>query len=458
MKENKDSFNLKLSDRLPVHKPESAAWENIASALSGLEAQDAYESRLANLPTHSPDEKSWSAILFQMRMRALSRVATYTSLAAAASLLLLFGILRLTDQKTPDNQQTADAKKSGEKQVTTIVAPQRSVEQTPAVIQAAVRTNRNSDPLNTSGIKVPANQNSHSVPEISNQGNDQVLAQATLNSDNINPVSPKYLPGNTKPGFHVKANSKAAGNAVAINKTAAVPISDKHYYSPDPYDPNEKKGSNFSLAANYLPETLDNGNGTSMFHNFGLMASLGNEKTRVQSTIGMAYNSEHRVYDVSYTQFIAITVPRPGTNSDSTAVYSSARDQELEGTERHQYLTYDLGVGRKLFSVGNMTTWFNTGAGLAFRLDNTSLKEATIKTITGNTNSQINGIELQIPDYNGVNINLMAGLDINYRILDRLSLSFAPVSRFYLKPVLEKNGNSTDSFSLGFRSGMKFDF
>ncbi|MBK7215441.1 MAG: hypothetical protein IPH88_19615 [Bacteroidales bacterium] len=52
----------------------------------------------------------------------------------------------------------------------------------------------------------------------------------------------------------------------------------------------------------------------------------------------------------------------------------------------------------------------------------------------------------------------MAGLDINYRILDRLSLSFAPISRFYLKPVLEKNGSSTDSFSLGFRSGMKFDF
>lgn len=46
MKENKDSFNLKLSDRLPVHKPESAAWENIASALTGLEAQDAYESGL----------------------------------------------------------------------------------------------------------------------------------------------------------------------------------------------------------------------------------------------------------------------------------------------------------------------------------------------------------------------------------------------------------------------------
>ncbi|MBK7215440.1 MAG: hypothetical protein IPH88_19610 [Bacteroidales bacterium] len=58
-----------------------------------------------------------------------------------------------------------------------------------------------------------------------------------------------------------KAGSHSTGNAVAVNKSVSVPISDKHYYSPDPYNPNENKGSNFSLAANYLPETLDNGNG-----------------------------------------------------------------------------------------------------------------------------------------------------------------------------------------------------
>jgi hypothetical protein len=52
----------------------------------------------------------------------------------------------------------------------------------------------------------------------------------------------------------------------------------------------------------------------------------------------------------------------------------------------------------------------------------------------------------------------MAGLDFNYKLMKRLSFSFAPVSRLYLKPVLVKNGLPTDSFSLGFRTGMKYDF
>ncbi|MBK7215439.1 MAG: hypothetical protein IPH88_19605 [Bacteroidales bacterium] len=154
MKENKDSFNLKLSDRLPVHKPESAAWENIASALTGLEAQDAYESRLANLPSHSPDEKTWSAILLQMRMRALSRVATYTTLAAAASLLLLFGILRLTDQSTPSNQQTAQVKNSQGKQNSSEIASTNSSIQSPAAIQSAVRNDAGIAPPNEKGSKL----------------------------------------------------------------------------------------------------------------------------------------------------------------------------------------------------------------------------------------------------------------------------------------------------------------
>ncbi|MBK7174489.1 MAG: hypothetical protein IPH84_14945 [Bacteroidales bacterium] len=239
---------------------------------------------------------------------------------------------------------------------------------------------------------------------------------------------------------------------------AVQPNNSNSYPIPEPFENDEKKGKNFTLAANYLPESLENGNGTSMFHNFGLMASLGNEKTRIQSSLGMAYNTEHRVYDVNYTQFIPITVPNPGQPSDSTAIMETTGATELEGTERHQYLTYDLGLGKRLFSVGKMTTWVNTGAGIAFKLDDASLRETTIKTINQHNNSQVNKIDLEIPDYNGVNINIMASLDFNYKIMDRLSISFAPTSRIYLKPVLLKEGSSTDSFSLGFRSGMKFEF
>jgi len=431
MKENKH-----LSERLPVHSPDDSLWSSISAGLDALEHEKTYRERLTGLPIHRPDDALWIAILGRMRRPVYIRRVAYSVLAVAASLLLLVSILR---------QPEVPAGIRPEQQAIQATKPATPI---PATNDAVTNNPVQSKTIAHAGRVQPERM----VPEVTT--GTQAPAEAVLvveNTDIAPAIARTQIPVNLKNRFTRKPSKNRNSSPVYAQLPVILPKT-------DPYGQEEQGFRKITLAANYLPESLENGSGSSMFHNFGLMASLGNEKTRIQSSIGMAYNSEHRVYDVDYTQFIPITVPIPGTGRDSTTIMEASGASQLEGTERHQYFTYDLGVGKRLFSVGKMTTWLNTGAGLAVKLDDASLKETTIKTINQHNNSTVNHIDLEIPDYNGININLMAGLDFSYRIMDRLSLSFAPTSRYYIRPVLEKNGASTDSFSFGFRSGMKFEF
>ena len=434
-----------LSDRLPVHHPDDSLWNGISSTLGELEAQDQYEKRLANLPVHSPDQNSWALLLRRMQRAKAFRIAGY-SMMAAASLLILLMVFYQPEQGIRENSQVqaqltdkSNSQNPGIADKNTVITPSN-----PGLVAGSRQTA--SAGKSDNYYAVIEDQKQEIIPSVSSLINEGAILLARLTSRTELPLSGRNR--------NLPLYRKLEQNQRSF--TAYQPADLQRSYETVEVEP--RKDRNFTLAANYLPESLENGNGTSLFHNFGLMASMGNENTRVLSSVGLAYNAEHRDYNVNYTQFIPITVPNPGHPADSTAIMEATGATELQGTERHQYLTYDLGLGKKLFSVGKMTTWVNTGAGIAFRLDDASLKEATIKTINQHNNSQVNNISLEIPDYNGININLVASLDFNYRIMNRLSISFAPTSRFYLKPVLLKDGNPTDSFSLGFRSGMKFDF
>ncbi len=451
MKINRNIHDSSFSDRLPVHSPDEGMWDRIASGLDQLDARQAYEEKLAGLPVHRPDSGTWALILQRMQRAKAFRIGTYASLAAAASLALLFTIFRTTE---PTGKEPATATLS--QQLNKTIEPSATSQH-----PAGNLTEKITSPGSLASI--PANHTSPGRHPSDNRSETYLSVNQTENTIEFRLAAPLIQVFEYATGRYDLPVAKR-GLIQSPGKTAVVPLpvyalqEPVRYYSPDPYDPMKKKDSRFSLAANYLPESLENGTGTSLFHNFGLMASVGNEKTRFNSSIGMVYNSEHRVYDVNYTQFIAITVPNPGSGVDSTAIVEASGASQLEGTERHQYITYDMGIGKRLFSKGRITTWLNTGAGFAVRLDNSSLREETIKTISSHNNSQVNQMDLEIPDYNGMNFSLVTGLDINYRVLKRLSVSLAPTSRIYIKPVLEKNGFPTDSFSLGFRSGIKYDF
>jgi hypothetical protein len=62
------------------------------------------------------------------------------------------------------------------------------------------------------------------------------------------------------------------------------------------------------------------------------------------------------------------------------------------------------------------------------------------------------------PVYNDVNVNFVTGIDFNYAVIKRLSISFSPTSRWYFKPMLSKNNQATDELTFGFKTGLKFVF
>ncbi|NVO20902.1 MAG: hypothetical protein HXX13_14475 [Bacteroidetes bacterium] len=449
----------RLSDRLPVHSPDDSLWSGISGSLDNLEATQNYESRLQDLPIHNPETNTWSKILYRMRFARVVRIGSYSVMSLAAAILLLFSIFRLpgffnSNNKDFGSRQTSELRhypNTGKQLQNNVSALQMN----PGQPAGKKVLNKGS----FSAVKPSVNRidNKSQVAGIEEQDNSLAeVAIVNIRLLDIKLLIPRQILEIPWKNLVLMPEYQAP---LFANIDNTVKGKEPKYYTPDPYQPNKSRSSNFQVAANYLPVTLDNGSGSSMFHNVGLMASLGNDKTRIQSTIGMAYNSEHRTYDVGYTQSIPITVPKPGNpSSDSTIIMYAPGTSKLEGTEKHQYFTYDLGVGKKLFSLGKMTTWINTGAGFALKLDNASLKDETINAIKNHNNSVVNNIDLTIPDYNKVNINIMAGIDFNYAIFNKLTISFAPTSRFYLKPVLEQNGSSTDSFSLGFRSGLMFKF
>jgi hypothetical protein len=133
-------------------------------------------------------------------------------------------------------------------------------------------------------------------------------------------------------------------------------------------------------------------------------------------------------------------------------------ESEYLGTEKHKYITYNLGFGRKLFSSGKFSTWINAGAGFGIKLNEPDLIISTANSVKGQYNALNVSISASGPVYNDVNVNFMTGIDFNYKVFTRLTISFAPVSRWYFKPVLSKDNQATDELTLGFRTGMKFDF
>ena len=143
---------------------------------------------------------------------------------------------------------------------------------------------------------------------------------------------------------------------------------------------------------------------------------------------------------------------------DTLGYNISNMDAEYQGTEKHQYFTYNLGIGRRIFKAGKFSTWFNAGAGFGIKLNDPDIVAATEKSIKNQYNASINSVNTSQPVYNDLNVSFITGIDFSYKIFNRLSITFSPTSRWYFKPVLTVNNQPTDELTLGFKTGMKFDF
>ena len=218
------------------------------------------------------------------------------------------------------------------------------------------------------------------------------------------------------------------------------------------------KRSRFAIAMGYLPENIYNGTNNSLFQNVDFTASYNKEKVRFNTSVGMAYNEDHYEVTMSYAIKSPVTAIGPGGKIDTLSYNSASLASEYVGSEKHQYFTYNLGMGRRLFSSGKFSTWIIAGAGFGVRLNNPDLVASSENSIKSQYNAQITRVNTSKPVYNDVNVNFVTGIDFNYKIFNRISITFTPTSRWYFKPVLSKNNQPTDELTIGFKTGMKFDF
>lgn len=512
MDENINHINRKLSEQLPSHSPDKGSWQSLSEKLDMLDAQTAYQERLQELPVHSPDEGTWNLIYSRLNRIAYYKTGIRVALSVAAGLLLFFTVSRISDQfqnKPKTVPQVASQQKSSTPTATLIpvhpVTSQETVKLKPVqnprnsfldsnlVAKTAgfqtEKSVRSETKIISSGIAGNArNAGSHviqkSLPDvtgseaaISGSGN-QILKQPEAGAETALSQNGNAQNNETPVKTHdnavliiqstpiqedtslanelLKAETEQKSILFQKEQYATTPSPIK-YSAPIDLKPVSNK-SYFALAMNYLPENINNGTDNSLFHNVDLTASYNKEKVRFNTSLGMAYNEEQLEFQVSYNINTPVTAYGQGGKLDTLSFNSADMASEYTGNEKHEYFTYNLGLGKRLFSSGKFSTWINFGAGFGLLINNPDIVASTTNLVKSQNNALSVRVNSSKPVYNDVNVNFVSAIDFNYMIIKRLSFTFTPTSRWYLKPVLSLNNEATDKLTLGFKTGIKFDF
>jgi len=482
-----------MGEQLPSHSPDPGTWQRLSAKLDALDAEAAYQEKLQGLPVHSPDEGTWSIIASRLNRIAYYKTGIRIALSAAAGLLLFLTVSRISDQyqaTTKPGTQVArqeqaiiPAPSAGKEnpvlsQENSSQGPNKNDGNKPAGNKAgatstvvpvtlSAQTGTSGKPVNITASATAASIQQPTIfsSEPVNLPQDKMIIptnEIPALSENI--PDPLTQNGSEKEGVIQGTEAETAQTApetrsILFQKEpyAVSPPPDLKYYAPTEPKPAGNK-NNFALAMGYFPENMDNGTNTSLFHNVDLTASYNKEKVRFNTSFGMAYNEEQLQFEVNYDINTPVTAMGPGGKLDTLSFNNASMESEYLGTAKHKYVTYNLGFGRRLFSAGKFSTWISAGAGFGIKLQDPDLVTSTANSVKGQFNAQNVSVSSSGPVYNDVNVNFVTGIDFNYNILSKLSISFAPVSRWYFKPVLSKNNEATDELTLGFRTGLKFEF
>lgn len=494
MDENKNHINKKPGEQLPSHSPDPGTWQRLSDKLDVMDAESAYQEKLQGLPVHSPDQGTWNVIYSQLNRIAFYKTGIRIAISVAAGLLLLFTVSRILDQ----DQKMLNSMQQVVKQEK-LTKPQSSANRNNALTLRETETLKpNYSPGNTSSAynkatKTTATQETKTVKSESVRVAESI--DIVANSTRIQ--EPTVVEKKSEVSISKNVNiliTKAAGNETTENtensadfaaqrimvQDSISPVKDLQYAENEPKSilfqkeqyttisplksssPVELKPlsnkNHFALAMNYLPENIKNGTNTSLFHNVDLTASYNKEKIRFNTSLGMAYNEEQLEFQVSYDINTPVTAFGQGGKLDTLSYNSADMASEYTGNEKHEYFTYNLGLGRRLISSGKFSTWINLGAGFGLLLNNPDIVASTTDLVKSQNNALSVRVNSSKPVYNDVNVNFVTAIDFNYMIINRLSITFTPTSRWYLKPVLSLNNQATDNLTIGFKTGIKFDF
>jgi hypothetical protein len=492
MDENKNHINKRLSEQLPSHSPDAGTWQRLSSELDAINAEAVYQEKLQGLPVHSPDQGTWNVISGRLTRIAYYKTGVRIALSVAAGLLLFFTVSRVSETYQTKNRNNIPQLANQEQFANpsaAIIPANPAKKQASETLKITGKTG-----IEPAGIKIVSNSTAihedvkaktdseSSLPDnniientVGNQGLLPVEAESAttaLNSGNVVSNGIPVQPGNnTEPVAQsntIQIEPSLTEDAIKTDLetksilfqkepyTTTASTSIKQYSPPVPLPSGNR--NHVALDMNYLPENIYNGTDNSLFHNVDLTASYNKEKVRFNTSLGMAYNEEQLEFDMSYDINTPVTAMGPGGKVDTLSYNVANMESEYMGTEKHKYVTYNLGFGRRIFSSGKFSTWFNAGAGFGVQLSNPDLILATTNSVKNQYNAQVVSVKSSTPVYNDVNVNFVTAIDFNYRIISKLSITFTPTSRWYFKPVLSLNNQATDELTLGFRTGLKFEF
>ena len=490
MDERNKHIKIRLSEQLPKHAADPGMWDRMSAKLDALDAEAAYQQKLQELPVHVPDEGSWAIISRRLSRAAYFRTSIRVALSAAAGLLLFFTVSKfagLNSEKTlpsKEQQQQISATQPRETENSNLtgtgpvpptrnktlasVQPSKPNSTVSQRIESTDKTRSSKlagSPVTTAAsvtdrqeimASVFTEPNSFTVPRTNPASavHAQEENQHTPGSGDETGLTPEQITALSNPlvtPFNYNGNS-----VTGSSKTPQ--LADTELSSMPTTNASETKSNHFALAMGYLPENINNGTDNSVFYNVDLTAMYNKEKVRFNTSIGMAYNQEQLEISMNYDVKSPVTAMGPGGKIDTISYNTASLESEYVGSEKHQYFTYNLGLGRRIFSKGKFSTWINAGAGFGIRLNNPDLISTTENSLKNQYNADITSVNTSKPVYNDVNVNFVTGIDFNYEVLNRLSIYFTPTSRWYFKPVLSLNNQPTDELTLGFKTGVKFEF
>jgi hypothetical protein len=500
MDEKNKHINNRLGEQLPSHSPDPEMWQRLSAKLDAMDAEAAYQERLQGLPVHSPDQGTWTLISSRLNRIAYYKTGLRIAVSVAAGLLLLITVSRISDQyqgKENNARELASQKQqnipvenikaenfgktpaAGAKGTTQNPENKLFTKNTasdPEITQKSGTTAKESEKgttvstlVNNAIAAIAGNKKTSPekaateslMPDTGNIANAFAGAIKTIQTgNNITLLSHSIsLPDETVPDKAI-INIAEEPKSILFEKEP-IPATNSTYNklsSPPPAILPARNKNHVALAMNYLPENIYNGTNNSLFHNVDLTASYNKDKVRFNTSLGMAYNEEQIKFEMKYDINTPVTAMGPGGHVDTLSYNISNMQSEYMGTEKHKYVTYNLGIGRRLYTKGKFSTWLNAGAGFGVQLNNPDLISSTSKSIKSQYNAQTVSVKSTQPVYNDVNINFVTAIDFNYRIFNKVSITFTPTSRWYFKPVLILNNQATDELTLGFRSGIKLDF
>ncbi len=457
----------KLFQNLPTHSPSSDVWKGIEKKLDQIQLDKTIQEAKKNLPVHSPDQSVWIAISTRLaRIRSVKRIRTYSaiSLAAASIALLIIAFSWLNN----NNVSTINESEN----VIVQTQPKPGITDQNVVQEPIKSADYNKPSENETAVPVVTpNQQSiaHNITTTNNLADKVINTNIAIFLDLTTPED-EILSGILNVENELLSSASNAQNIDAppfANKyNYATPQifeePTKHYYTFDDLDNTSRKSNNFALAVNYLPENVYNGISNSMFHNVGLTAGFEKEKVRFFANVGMSFNSEKYEMAVNYETYKPMLGHiTPGSeNPDTLGFRVTSHNSNMYVNANYNYFTTGFGVGRKILSVGNFSTWISSAAGFGFMTSQPDINKISEQSVQNMPYfNQINETEVEAPNYNNFYVDMLLGLDLNYKIIDKLSITLAPVGRWFFKPIfVSKDNQPTDELTLGIKTGIRYNF